>query len=214
MFALELVDPVTGLLAGAEMDVSLSGYRPPRVSSEGRLVWTDFDPPAPRSVRVTGRSRHGGFAPFDRGFALPARQPGQPAATLIRRVTLRPTGLYEPPPGVLAAAGMLIEDEADRVPVQRAGVWLQLRLSDGATWIDGRRPALSDGRGGFVALMGDLGFRTPEMSLEPEPKLLGRLRVRRSGLGARLSDSFPLRNSRLQRLPEPLIWTHLIPVPP
>jgi hypothetical protein len=214
MFALELVDPVTGLLAGAEIDVGLSGLRPPLVSSDGRLVWTDFDPSAPRTVRVTGRSRHGRFASFDRHFALPARQPRQPAAQLIRRVTLRPTGLYEPAPGALAAAGMLIEDAAGRAPVQSAGVRLQLRDADGATWIGGRRSAWSDERGGFVALVGDLAFRIPETSSEPEPKLLGRLRVRRLGLGVRLSVTFPLRKGRLHRLPEPLIWADLAPAPP
>jgi hypothetical protein len=214
LFALELVDPVTGLLAGAEMEVSLPGLRLPRVSSEGRLVWTDFDPPAPRSVSVAGRSRRGIFATFDRHFALPARQPRQPAAHLIRRVNLRPTGLYEPPPGVLAAAGMLIEDAAGRAPVQRAGVRLQLRHSDGATTIGAPRSAWSDERGGFVAVMGDLGFQTPEFSAKPEPRLLGWLRVRRPGLGVRFSGTFPLRNGRLHRLPEPLVWAALALAPP
>ena len=214
MFALELVDPVTGLLAGAEMEVELRGLRPPRVSSEGRLVWIDLDPPATRSVRIAGRSRRGIFAPFDRHFALPARQPRQPAAHLIRRVTLRPTGLYEPPPGALAAAGMLIDDGAGRRPVQWAGVRLQLRHSDGAKTIDGRRSAWSDERGGFVAVMGDFGFQTPQLSTEPDPKLLGWLRVRRPGLGVRFSGAFPLRRGRLHRLPEPLIWTDLSLAPP
>ena len=57
MFALELVDPVTGRLAFADMVVTAPGFAPPVRSASGRFVWIDVDPPAQRTVKVTATSK-------------------------------------------------------------------------------------------------------------------------------------------------------------
>lgn len=212
MFALELVDPVTGRFAGADIAVTLAGFRPPRTASDGRLVWNDVDPATNRDLVLTGVSRSGGFAPFETSWTTPARVPGNGAA-LVHRVTLVPTGLYDPPSGTLAAAGMLIEAADDRAPVAEARIGIELRDTGDAV-LTAPYEGRTDARGGFVVVAGDLGLAIPMPALPgPEGGLVGWLRVTR-GAETRYSPLLPLRRDRLHRLAAPLTWAGLGPAPP
>src|SRR5215204_2570315 len=62
MFALELVDPVTGRLAFEDMIVTAPGFAPPVRSASGRFVWIDVDPPAQRTVKVKATPSRGGWS--------------------------------------------------------------------------------------------------------------------------------------------------------
>ncbi|QAY79311.1 hypothetical protein [Sphingosinicella sp. BN140058] len=214
MFALDLVDPITGRFAGADMAVTLAGFRPPRIASNGRLVWNDVDPPAPRDLVVRGVSRSGAFAPFETAWTTPERAPGDDGAGLIHRITLEPTGLYEPPAGALAAAGMLIGDGVGRAPVAGAEIRIELREAGSAAVIAGSYQGRTDLRGGFVVVAGDIGLATPAAaSPGPEGGLVGWLRIAR-GADVRFSPLLPLRRDRLHRLPAPLVWADLGEDPP
>src|SRR5688572_11442914 len=83
MFALELVDPVTGRLASEDMIVTAPGFAPPVRSASGRFVWIDVDPPAKRTVKIRATSKRRIFAPLEKDFEVPARGEGVTAADLI-----------------------------------------------------------------------------------------------------------------------------------
>src|SRR3954447_10128026 len=80
MFALELVDPVTGRLAFEDMIVTAPGFAPPVRSASGRFVWIDVAPPAERTVSVKATSKRRIFAPVEKTFEVPARGEGGTAA--------------------------------------------------------------------------------------------------------------------------------------
>lgn len=213
MFALELIDPGRGVSAGEEMKVSADGFRAPRVTRAGQYVWTDPDPPADRNVTVEATSAHGWFSPYSATIQVPARLPGVPVR--VERAILQPTGLYEPPAGRLAAAGMLIDTAQARNPLEGVTVELALRAKDDGSILLSNLQARTDARGGFVAMASDLGNEAPMPSPPPsaEGSLVGWLRFTRQQ-AVRFSALLPLRNGRLLRVPDPLIWADLGPLPP
>src|SRR3954447_24760346 len=168
MFALELVDPVTGRLASEGMLVTAPGLAPPVRSASGRFVWTDVHPPAERTVKVKVTSKRRIFAPLEKTFEVPARDAGVTAADLIWRFALEPTGLYAPPAGMLAAAGMLIAAAADRTPLEGVAVTLQFRDASDASVLASNYVAKTDERGQFVAVVPALGGGGPMMLPPPD----------------------------------------------
>jgi hypothetical protein len=210
MFVLELIDPVAGVPAGAELEARAKGFGAPSVNRAGQFVWRDVDPPADRTVKVTATSRNGQFAPFEETFAIPRRTPTTPL-TPVRR-TLAPTGLYVPPPGRLAAAGMLIDDEAARTPLSGADVVLVLSESTLGMELRSSFVATTDPRGSFVTVAAGFGSETPKPAPRPAPDgtVAGRLEVSFQGFVRRTSGLL-LRQSQLNYLPGPLVWVDLPP---
>ena len=219
LVALVLIDPVTGRPAGGAMRVSAKGFAPPRVTRAGQIVWTDPEPPAPRTIEITAVADRGQFAPYPPApnpplkLAIPARLPG--AAAVIHTDTLVPTGLYEAPPGRLSTAGMLIDTAAARQPIAGAKVRIWLQSRNDAAALDSDYEGLRDDRGGFVAFVGDLGGDGPMPLAPPAPEggLVGWLAVT-VGATTRHSPLLPLRQSRLYRVPAPFIWANMAAGPP
>lgn len=211
MFAIEFRDPVSGALAGEAMVASAKGLAPPRLTRAGQLVWLDVEPPAARQVEIRAEARRKQFAPYAATIAVPARAPQ--AAMHVEQVTLVPTGLYEPPDGRLAAAGMLVDGA--RLPIAGAGVRLMLRATDDLAPLLSDHQALTDERGGFVAVDGDLAGETPLRASPPGPEggLVGWLEVTVAAV-TRHTPLLPLRKARLFRIPAPLVWTDLLAAPP
>jgi hypothetical protein len=220
MFALELVDPVTGRLAFEDMIVTAPGFAPPVRSVSGRFVWIDVDPPAERTVKVKATSKRRIFAPLEKAFEVPARGEGVTAADLVWRFALEPTGLYAPPAGMLAAAGMLIAAAADRTPLAGVAVTLQFRDASDGSVLASNYVARTDERGQFVAVAPALGGGGPMMLPPPDAAagLVGWLAFTNAVPETRYTPLLPLRKGRLLRLPNPLAWGDLVhgapPAPP
>jgi hypothetical protein len=220
MFALELVDPVTGRLAFADMVVTAPGFAPPVRSASGRFVWIDVDPPAQRTVKVTATSKRRIFAPLEKALEVPARDAGVTAADLVWRFPLEPTGLYAPPAGMLAAAGMLIAAAADRTPLAGVAVTLQFRDASDGSVLASNYVARTDDRGQFVAVVPALGGGGPMMLPPPDAVagLVGWLAFTNALPETRYTPLLPLRKGRMLRLPNPLAWGDLLngapPAPP
>jgi hypothetical protein len=206
MFAIEFIDPVTKALAGAAMIAAAEGLARPRLTRAGQLVWTDIDPPAARQVKVSAHAVRKQFKAHDATIDVPARTPN--VAVHVEKVTLVPTGLYEPPDGRLAVAGMLVDGAGE--PIPKAGVRLLLRAADDQAVLPSTHEAETDERGGFVTVDSDLGDETPLSSPPPaaEGGLVGWLVVTVSGV-TRHTALLPLRRGRLFRIPAPLVWTNL-----
>ena len=213
MFALELIDPGRGVSAGDEMQVSADGFRAPRVTRAGQYVWTDLDPPADRNVKVEATAARGWFSAYSATIHVPARLPGVPVR--VERAILEPTGLYNPPAGRLAAAGMLIDTVQARNPLEGVTVELALRAKDDGSILVSNLPAKTDARGGFVAMASDFGDEAPMPSPPPaaEGSLVGWLKFTRQA-AIRFSALIPLRQGRLLRVPDPLVWADLGQLPP
>lgn len=222
MVALELVDPVTGRLAGADMRVSGPGFAVPSITRAGQIVWTDPQPPldpadpAPppdRQLAIEAVARQGQYAAYARTLTLPVRPKDVPPP--VYRDTLVPTGLYRPPPGRLAAAGMLIDAAATRQPILGAKVRIWLQSRNDAAALDSNYEAISDARGGFVTVVGDLAGDAPMPQKPPAPDgaLVGWIAFT-VGASTRHSPLLPLRQSRLFQAPAPFVWATLAAAPP
>lgn len=215
LLALELVDPITGRLAGHDLSVQAKGFSPPTVTRLGQIVWTDPEPPADRTVAIEVAARRGQFAPYTAVVTVPARGPHVPV--VVHRDVLVPTGLYEPPPGRLGAAGMLVENTAADVlvPVPDATVTVMLQSQRDATPLDSAETGTTDARGGFVAMVGPLGDDAPMSRGPPAPEgaVIAWLRIKRADI-TRHSPMLPMRNNRLYRAPQPFGWANLSQNPP
>jgi hypothetical protein len=217
MLAVEFVDPIRGSVVGDGLRVKADGLGAPLRPPSGRFVWLDRDPPAARSIKVMAEATQGEFAPFSETFAVPAHFPGVRADKLLFRRPLVATGLLDPPAGLTAAGGQLLE-EPSKTPLPAVRISVQLRqpatgpdLNDGTTSTSAY-VATTDPRGGFVAVITDLGSIVPERQADGTATLW--LRLTRPGGGVRFSHLLPVRIGQFLRLPEPLVWRDLLDDPP
>lgn len=210
MFVLELVDPVTKTPMGAVMEAQAEGLRAPSVTRAGQFVWLDIDPPADRSIKVSAAARHKQFAPFEAVLAIPMRTADK-APAVIRR-DLQPTGLYQPPAGRLAAAGMVIRNAGAREPIAGARIVLALASGGLGAALRSSLVAVSDERGGFVAVAAGFGEDKPQPAPRPAPEgsVAGWLEVAIEG-ATRKAPNLTLRQGQLNYLPAPLVWEELTP---
>jgi hypothetical protein len=210
MFVLELVDPVTSTPVGAMMEAKAEGLRAPSVTRAGQFVWLDIDPPADRSVKVSATARHKQFAPFEAVFPISKRTPDT-LPTLIRR-GLQPTGLYQPPAGRLAAAGMLIKEDKARDPIAGAQIVLVLTDDKFGTELRSRLVAITDERGGFVTVAAGFDGHTPKPAPRPAPdgSVIGWLEITWQSATRKTTD-ITLRQGQLNYLAKPLVWADLTP---
>ena len=208
MFAMDFRDPVTRLPVTEYLKVAAEGLGPPVRALSGLFVWFDMNPPAQREVRVTAISTNGQFADYDEVISAPEHVANIPASSLCMPRTLRPTGLYEPPEGMTGVAGWLVEDEK-MAPLAGAEVSLALRHAGNQDFVSGYK-AITDARGGFVAVANDLGDVQPDPA---PPKagsdILAWLVVTRSAPPSRFTGFLPLRSGRLTRIAAPLFWKDL-----
>jgi hypothetical protein len=124
LFAVALVDPMTGALVSEGMRVDAAGLvGKPIVNASGNFVWLAEGAARPDAVTVTPEGRP--FEPETRNVAPipdpPAEDPLQPAIpidqTLRRlRILLRPTPAYPFPDGVTVLHGRLQETAAANAP--------------------------------------------------------------------------------------------------
>lgn len=211
MFALELVDPITGRIVSEGMTVTVPGLAPPVLSPSGRFVWIDIDPPAKRAVEIEAKSKRRIFAPVKTHFDAPARAPGVKASDLVKRYELIPTGLYEPPAGTLAAAGMLIDNAANRKGLPAVEVKMCL-FDAGNTPLVSAFVATTDEYGQFVAAMMPAPDPSTLMMMPPPDsaaRLAGWLAFTTPGSPTRYTPLLPLRKGRLLRNREPFVWATL-----
>jgi len=222
MVALELVDPITGRLAGAEMRIGGPGFATPSVTRAGQIVWTDPQPPLDpadptpppdRKLAVGAIADRGQYAAYARTLTLPVRLKDVPPP--VYRDVLVPTGLYQVPAGRLASTGMLIDAAASRQPVAGAKVRIWLQSRNDAAALDSNYQGISDDRGGFVAVVGDLAGDAPMPQKPPSPDgaVVGWIAFT-LGATTRHSPLLPLRQGRLHRAPAPFVWAALAAAPP
>ena len=212
MFAMDFRDPATGLRIAEGIEVKAEGLGSPIRAPSGLFVWLDFDPPAPRPIKVTATSPRQRFAPFEEVIAVPAHLPGTPSSALAFPRTLTPTGLYKPPEGMTGAAGWLTEDGGDRSPVAGASVAIAFRHAGIQTFVSSYR-ATTDARGAFVALANDLGDIQPDPAPADVGGVLAWLVVQ-NGSQTQFSGFQPLRTGRVTRFDNPFPWATLNDDPP
>jgi hypothetical protein len=214
MFGVEFIDPVTRRIVSERLKVRATGLGEPLRSPTGRFVWFDQDPPAARPVTVTAEALDGKFTADPLAFVAPAHDPDlPPPPDLLRTVELRPTGLYDPPEGMIAVSGMLVTTHGSADPVDGIEVSIELRHGGGSVFTSSY-VAVTDARGGFVAVINDLGGTIPDLPEPPtvEGALTGWLRFF-DGTG-HFTGLLPLRRGRRVYLAEPVEWDALAGVQP
>lgn len=208
MFALELIDPIRGGPVGTGLRVAAAGLAPPALTPSNRFVWLDRGPPEERRIRIEAVSVDGRFAPFEDMLRVPAHEEGVKAAALLFRRRLRPTGLYEPPTGMIAVGGMLVEDDGSpAVAVAGARIRIQFRYAEDLETFSGCT-AVSDPKGRFIAVVRRLGDVRPDPDRQFPGTFRAWLRLKRGG-EVRVSPLFSLRLGRLTRMAAPLKWAEL-----
>jgi hypothetical protein len=215
MVALELADPITGLLVSKGLRVTAEGVGLPVRTPSGRFVWRDLDPPAKRTLVVKVEAIQGVFQPLDLKIETREYRPNIPASDLVQRFVLQPTGLYDPPSGLLAVAGMLIDAKDTRNPMPDVEARVQLRAAD-TSIVSSTYAAVVDARGGYVAVFPDLGTGEPLSTPPPAPEggIVGWVKFNDPTGAVRHSGLLPVRKGRLIRIAEPFEWAALGKAPP
>lgn len=219
MFALELLDPVTGRVVGDGVRPSVAGLAAPIKGQGGRFVWLDVDPPAQRQIMVDlvvdNRMYAAPGAPIQ--FSVDANDGKTAPAALLRRRELAITSSYVPPDGMTGAAGMVVEDAASGTALAGIEIAFACRYAGNQIFVAARN-AVSDGGGAFSVFADDLGDIVPD----PAPPAMAAgdisawLEVTRPGAPAvlRYTGFLPLRLGRWTQLREALRWADLNNNPP
>ena len=223
MLVLELVDPVTRMPVGGAVQARLDGGKEPwitgkglkpQVSGAGQHVWTYPDPPKGRSVQIDVWATDKRFTRFRDELVIPDWQPG--IKPKPKPYLLEPTGLYVPPAGRLAAAGMLVAAAGQPAqPIAKAKVTLLLKGSLSGTTLRSDLAASSDARGGFVAIARWPGDDTPAPAppTYPDGTVLAWLEIV-SGGQTKWSELIAIPRGSLTYVAKPLIWADLRPPQP
>jgi hypothetical protein len=206
MFAMDFRDPVTRLPVVKGLEVAAEGLSPPVRAPSGLFVWFDRDPPAKRDVKVRAVSTDRRFLDFEEVITAPEHVPNIPVSALRMARELRPTGLYEPPEGMNALAGWLVESQGGAV-VAGAEVSLAFRHAGNQVFVSGYK-AVTDADGRFVAVANDLGDVVPDPAPGSGAGIIGWLEVAR-GAEVKYSPVQPLRAARLTRIATPFLWAGL-----
>jgi hypothetical protein len=188
LFAVGLVDPLTGQFISSGIKVSVDGLvRPPIVNRTGYFVWLVEGDARPSKVTVTPDG-----APYEHETVavgtLPPPPPEDPSLPINpddapnRRlhIYLRPTGAYPFPDGAIIVRGKLRETAAPNAPVVTdARIGLDWK-SDTADWIPSPAAAATSEHGEFAAALA----LAPGAKLEkPDNKTIGlRVRCERAGV--------------------------------
>lgn len=207
MFALEFRDPIRDVLVAAKLRVAAEGLGRPIVTPSNRFAWLDRDPPADRRIEVEMESTDEMFVSERKVIDVPAHRGAVQAKDLIFPWQLRPTGLYEPPQGMVAVGGMLVESRESRAAVEGVGIRIHFHHAEGMTFTGPYR-AVTDGKGRFIAVIGRQGDVRPDIDpYSPGTFKMAWLTLER-GDEVRVSP-LSLRSGRLLRIPAPLEWATL-----
>jgi hypothetical protein len=135
LFAVELFDPVAGVLRQEGFTVTAAGLdRLPIVNESRRFVWLEEGDRWPGRISVDP-----GRAPFAREVALPLPRPASlltaPAAARLLRIVLRPAPAYRFDDGVTSVSGTLRQNNlAGAPPLSGARVQLAWRDANTGIW--------------------------------------------------------------------------------
>ncbi|MDB5693512.1 MAG: hypothetical protein JWO81_2575 [Alphaproteobacteria bacterium] len=204
LFALELVDPLTGMPVTQGLKVTAEGHGPAWRVNGSAYIWQLTGEPAAQDIVFHAVSTDGRFRPLTAKIPVPAND-GKTSPTLLgKRLRLDPTGLNLPPPGLTAVGGMLADDADPPGGVADVKVAIQVHAL-GPEPFTSAYEAVSDARGGFIAAAPDLDQAQPTTAppTEAEGAVVGWLRIG-EGADARFSGPLALRRGRLLRLAAPL----------
>jgi hypothetical protein len=162
LFAVALVDPITGRLVSRGLRVTADGLAGrPVVNHSGHFVWLSEGAARPTRVRVAPDG-----APFEPESiavgVLPDPAPDDPQLPPVTvdpslrrlRIPLRPTPAYPFPDGVTLVHGRLKETTAaDAAAVANAEVEPQWQLDDAATWKSSAARARTGATGEFTGAL-------------------------------------------------------------
>jgi hypothetical protein len=205
MFAVELIDPILAAPVSEGLRVTAEGFRPPALTPSGRFAWLDRGPPTHRRIKLVVEPTNGMFARIETMLDVPASHPDVPASDLLFRLQLDPTGLYEPPVGMSAVGGMLIEGDGSIAAVPGVSIRIRFPYAEGMEVFTVTDAGRTDARGGFIAMVRGLDRVTPDPDPESRRGFPARLRLERDG-EVRATDLLSLRLGRLTRLAAPLEW--------
>jgi hypothetical protein len=206
LFAVGLIDPLTGQLVSSGMKVSLDELlRRPIVNRSGYFVWLVEGDARPSTVTVVPAG-----APYERETVavgpLPAPPPEDPSLPIDpadapkRRlhIFLRPTGAYPFPDGAIVVRGKLTETAAQNAPaVKNARIGLEWKAESQqntnapavANWKRSPAAAATSDRGEFAAALALPPGARPEKTATKTIAL--RLRCDRAGV-VRVGGEFAL----------------------
>lgn len=208
VFALELLDPITGLAVTCGIAPSIPGLPPANATPSHRFVWRDDGPPQARQVDVALEIANPQYLPPSAAlqFNLPANDGTASPATLLRQASLRTTALYQPPEGAMAVIGTLREGNGSTTPIADAEITVEISHSGGTGQHQSSHTAITGSNGDFIAVLAGLTDEVPD----PEPgapgAIAGWLRVRTpAGTKLRAIDP-PLRPGRTTALRSPVKW--------
>ena len=211
VFALELIDPITGLAVTEGIVPSIAGLPPPQATASNRFVWRDDGPALARQVDVTltiANPRRARYAPppLPLQFNVPANDGTASPAALLWRADLQTTARYQPPEGTMAVTGTLQEGNGSTMPIVGAEITIEISHSGGTGQHQSSHTAVTGSNGDFTAVLAGLTDEVPD----PEPGALGAiagwLRVRTpTGTKLRPIDP-PLRPGRTTTLRSPVKW--------
>jgi hypothetical protein len=219
MFALELLDPVTGRAVRDGLKPSVAGLPAPMKGPGGRFVWLDLDPPAQRQISVDLVIDNRMYGPPDTPiqFTVEANDGKSDPAAFLHRHKLSITSNYVPPDGTTGATGMVVEDAATKAPLADLQIAFACRYAGNQVFVAARK-AISDAGGAFSIFADDMGDIVPD----PAPPtaaggdISAWLEVTRPGNPAELryTGFLPLPLGRWTQLRKALLWAELNNNPP
>jgi hypothetical protein len=113
-----------------------------------------------------------------------------------------------------AVSGMLVEGHGSGRPVEGAKIRIRFRYAEGLETFTSDPPAVTDGQGGFVAVVHDGRPGAAQNDVAPDQDrgrpgwFAAELEIERAGV-ARSAQPPPLRLGRLTRIERPLEWAAL-----
>lgn len=226
LFAVALVDPLSGQLISSGMQVSVDGLiRRPIVNRSGYFVWLVEGDARPSIVTVVpdGAPYEGETvavgtlpAPPPEDASLPIDPADEPNRRL--QIFLRPTAAYPFPDGAIVVRGKLRETAAPNAPaVPDARIALEWK-SDTAKWMPSAAAAATSAHGEFAAALTLPPGAKPERAAT---KIIGlRLRCDRAGtvrVGSEIvlppAPGDPISSDRNSYfLKTPVAWNQLQPL--
>jgi hypothetical protein len=208
VFALELLDPITGRAVSDRIIPKIKNLPPPVLTPSQRFVWRETGAPKARQVDVALEIKNPMFgAPsLPMHFSLPANDGTTAPSALLGQAVLSTTSRYKPPAGMTGVTGMIVSSDAAAVPVP--GVAVRIVLShDGETALfTSSHVAVTDANGEFCTVVQGLS----DEKLDPDPlvpgALLASLVLEKSGLTKRREIVPSLSNGRISQGNTRLGW--------
>lgn len=208
VFALELLDPITGLAVTCGIAPSIPGLPPAIATPSRRFVWRDDGPPLARQVDVALEIVNPQYLPplVALQFNLPANDGTAAPAALLRQASLRTTALYKPPEGAIAVIGTLRDGGGSSLPLAGAEITIEISHSGGTGQHQSSHTAITDSKGDFTTVLTGLSDEVPDPEPGASGAIAGWLRVNTpAGTRLRAIDP-PLRPGKTTALRSAVKW--------